>query len=326
MLELISTGGTIACKETGNGLMPALSATELLNIADISPETRKTTFARDLFFMDSSNIQPEEWEKIADAIWASEADGIVLTHGTDTMAYTASMLSYLLLDANKPIVITGSQKPILYPDSDGRANLSAAFSAVKALAPGVYICFGGLIMLGVRAVKTRTISFAAFESINFPYIGTMLNGEFMPFNVARCLKRTGFEKTPIDSNIALIKLIPGLPTAVIDGILLSNLSGLVVEGFGLGGMHNVRRDHINSIHKLIAAGIPVVMKSQCLYEASSVSVYEVSRALYDMGVITVNDMTTEATVTKFMWALGKTHNIERLRDIMNTNFCDDINV
>lgn len=168
-IYLISTGGTIACVPTDNGLKPELSARELLNL--VRGETSNcagstcegvkqcSVFGNvhcvDLFSMDSSNIQPEEWITIAEAInqYADKCDGIVLTHGTDTMAYTASMLSFMLAGIRIPVVLTGAQYPAVYPDSDGRRNLENAIIAATALTGGVYICFGNSLMLGCRAVK-----------------------------------------------------------------------------------------------------------------------------------------------------------------------------
>lgn len=168
-IYLISTGGTIACVPTDNGLKPELSARELLNLvrgetlncAGSTCEGAKqcSVFGNvhcvDLFSMDSSNIQPEEWITIAEAInqYADKCDGIVLTHGTDTMAYTASMLSFMLAGIRIPVVLTGAQYPAVYPDSDGRRNLENAIIAATALTGGVYICFGNSLMLGLPRRK-----------------------------------------------------------------------------------------------------------------------------------------------------------------------------
>ena len=137
----------------------------------------------DLFHMDSSNIQPEEWQQMAKAVIKAResCSGIVITHGTDTMAYTASMLSFMLRDIDIPVVLTGSQYPIVRPDSDGRKNLHNAIIAASELTGGVYIAFGDAVIKGCRAVKTRTTSLNAFESINYPYIGAVANGGFISF-------------------------------------------------------------------------------------------------------------------------------------------------
>ena len=166
---LLTTGGTIAARSGAFGLEPQLASVELLKyMSDLSDYYQIDT--RDLLNLDSSNIQAEEWQTIARAVWAEleHYDGIVITHGTDTMAYTASMLSYMLQNLKRPVVITGSQMPIDNPLTDARNNLYTAFSAIDSDIPGVSIAFNHRIINGCRAVKVRTMGFEAFESVNAP--------------------------------------------------------------------------------------------------------------------------------------------------------------
>ncbi|MBO4878907.1 MAG: asparaginase [Clostridia bacterium] len=321
-INMISTGGTIACVPTENGLAPGLSAKELLDLLDGDYSDIECT---DLFSMDSSNIQPEEWITIAEAIKAAagKCDGVVLTHGTDTMAYTASMLSFMLAGIQIPVVLTGAQYPAVYPDSDGRRNLENAIIAAKSLSGGVYICFGNSLMLGCRAVKTRTTSLNAFESINYPYVGTVSDGRMLSLYSPALPSGFSFS-TDIDPRVALVKLIPGMSPKLLDYCIDCDIRGVVVEGFGLGGMHSIRRNHLEAIRRLMEHGIPVVLTSQCLYEQSSPDIYEVSRPLRDLGIISAGDMTTEAAITKLMWVLGRTSDMEVVRMLMQKNLVGEL--
>lgn len=323
-IRLISTGGTIACRPTARGLAPELTAKDMLSIICADTDIISST---DLFSMDSSNIQPEEWLVIVDEIFKTaqnpDIGGVVLTHGTDTMAYTASMLSYLLLGIRVPVVITGAQTPITEKSSDGRQNLKDAISAAQRLPAGVYIAFGGSVMLGCRAVKTHTISKHAFESINLPYIAQIKNGNFTLLNEPYKDKSNFSENMSgtICPDVALVKLIPGTSPRLLDAMYDCGMRGVVVESFGLGGVHSFRRDHNESLIRLMNKGVAVVLTSQCLYESASLDVYAVSRALHDAGAVSAADMTTEATVTKLMWALGQKK--FSVREVFAHNFCGE---
>ena len=169
---LITTGGTIASVPTGEGLAP--DSTNSL-IRDALGAVASADYEIDvfpLFSIDSSNMQPEEWKKIGECVAQKRRgyDGIVITHGTDTMGYTASALTYMLQGIDVPVVLTGSQLPIAHPLSDGYENLRCAFAMAASGVPGVFVAFDRKVMLGARAVKVRTTGVNAFESVNYPYV------------------------------------------------------------------------------------------------------------------------------------------------------------
>ena len=320
---LLGTGGTIACLPGPQGLSPALKAKDLL---EYIPAVDAEIISRDLFALDSSNIQPEEWRTMAQAIRDSLSEGfdaIVVTHGTDTLAYTASMLSFMLQGISIPVVLTGAQYPIAYPDSDGKGNLHGALLSAMALGGGVYICFGDRIILGCRSVKVRSMSLNAFESINYPNIGTIAQGRYISLHNPPAGKAFQFNDQ-LEPNVALIKLAPGTSPALFDMLPDCGIRGVVVEAFGLGGVHSIRRNHTEAIARLIQRGLPVVLTTQCLYEYSNPEIYEVSHSLSGDGVISARDMTSEAAVTKLMWVMGQTNDMTEIRRLMQENFCGEI--
>lgn len=325
---LLTTGGTIASQGGEEGLSPSPASTELLSYMsdlrqyyDIEEEN--------LLNLDSSNIQAEEWQLIAQAVFQAldRYDGIVITHGTDTMAYTASMLSYMLRNLKKPVVLTGSQVPIDHLLTDARNNLYLAFEAVNSGIPGVTVAFNRRIIGGCRAVKVRTMGFEAFESVNAPYLGEIYA------NGMRCFP--GYIKEPdysaptvlkdqVCEDVFLLKMIPGTKPEIFDMLSDMRYRGIVIETFGLGGLHFVRRNLLPKLKMLTESGISVVACSQCLYESSDFSVYEVGRKLLDCGIIPGQDMTTEAAVTKLMWVLGQTEDQSEVRRLFGENLAGEV--
>ena len=176
-LLILATGGTIASDATENGLSPEHSAAEIA-AGSLQHMTDCLIDCRDVLALDSSNIQPEEWQVIAreTAAAAGNYDGIVILHGTDTMAYTASALTYMLRELPIPVVFTGSQLPFVHPLTDAMDNLRCAAAMALSGRPGVFLAFDRKVMLGCRGVKVRTSGFDAFESINYPYVAKVTGG------------------------------------------------------------------------------------------------------------------------------------------------------
>jgi len=308
-LALLATGGTIACSPSPNGLVPTLSAADLLG--RLRPDLPCEVIPRDIFMLDSSNIQPEEWRALATA--ADEAlrssDGVIITHGTDTMAYTASALSFMLAGVPKPVILTGSQLPISHPLTDGRSNLQHAMAAALEGAGGVYVSFHDRLISGARCVKTHTTSMDTFSSINAPQAGHFdAEGLHLTHRQPYCPLVEGESyrlRAAIDPRVFLLKLIPGTSPGVLRFVQQAGYRGLVIEAFGLGGLHYIRRNLVKALEDLSGSGVMVLVVSQCLNEKADLRIYEVGREMMLDNVYSGHDMTTEAAVCKLMWALAQ---------------------
>ena len=326
-LMILSTGGTIACTQTKDGLIPTLSADDILAYAPNAAKLGKVE-TKTILNLDSSNIQPEEWRLIAKAVFEClpDYDGIVILHGTDTMAYTASMLSFMLRHIDKPVVITGSQLPVGHPNTDAKANLTDAMITAASGISGVVVVFDQQIMLGCRVAKVRTTSQNAFESINRLAVGRVRFGRVRLIDPPQQPKGEPTLDDAIEPNVFLLKLIPGTRPEVFDDIARLGYRGVVIEGFGLGGLHCLRRNLLEGIQKLMDANVAVLLTTQCRYEPSDPTVYETGRLALELGILQAYDMTSECAVTKLMWVLAHATTPDEVRNMMYTSFCGEISL
>ncbi len=312
---LIATGGTIASRKTEGGLAPALPPEELL---DRVPDARTFCLVESVqpINLDSTNITPDHWLLLARTIEDryGEYDGFVICHGTDTLAYTAAALSYLIQGARKPIVLTGAQKPIDQEDTDARKNLLDSLRYACSGDSGVCIVFGGRVIAGTRARKARTKSYNAFTSLNFPELADIRDRRVVRFLPCSESGKPVFTHK-LNTNVVLLKLIPGLPAGAFAaaGALCD---GLIIESYGVGGIPDLYLEHLDA---LVRAGKTVVMATQVPQEGSDLSVYQVGKLVKERyRLLETYDMTLEATVTKLMWVLGQSSDQEEIRRLFYT--------
>ena len=323
---LLTTGGTIASMPGGEGLEPQRS-----EVMERELEQLRTYYeitVRDVMCLDSSNITPGEWRTIATEIFEHRNgyDGIVVSHGTDTMAYTTSAITFMLPNIDVPVVFTGSQLPLADMLSDGPDNLRTAFAMAATGHPGVFLAFDRQIMLGCRAVKVRASGFSAFASINARYAGTVSNlGLVVDETVLPKPKGKARLCPALSKDVFLLKLTPGINPAIFDMLAAMGYKGIVIEAFGLGGF-NVLNRGLRGIRRAIEDGVSVVVTTQCLYDSSDLGVYQVGNKLLELGVIQGRDMTSEAAMTKLMWALGQSMDQKEITELFSRNLAGEVTV
>ena len=323
---MIGTGGTIASEITESGLRPRLTSEQILRYCPALSRFCRVDCI-EVLSLDSTNITPEHWVLMANAIREnySRYDGFVITHGTDTMAYTAAALSYLIEGSPKPIVLTGSQKPINMEITDSKTNLlDSVRYASDDRAHGVSIVFNGRVILGTRARKTHTKSFQAFSSINFPNLAVIQDGRLFSYLSQDFWEKPRFHDK-VNPKVGLLKLIPGMNAGVLDYLLQHN-DGVIIESFGVGGIPSAPElGFYNVIERGIAAGKTVVMTTQVPNEGSDLIVYHVGNRLKtNLPILEAFDMTTEAAVAKLMCILGETSNRDRIRELFYREVSHDI--
>ncbi len=304
---MIGTGGTIASTKTASGLAPGLSSNELLSYI---PQVRNVCSVDTIQVcnIDSTNVEVKHWHLISKTIEENytDYDGFVIAHGTDTMAYTAAALSYMIQNSPKPIVLTGAQKSIAFESTDAKNNLLNSFIyASDNDSHDVCIVFDGKVILGSRAKKVQTKSFHAFESINYPYLAVMHDGEITRyFSLPRCADSLKFYHN-MHKNVAILKMYPGIQPHIIR-YFFEHYDGIVIESFGVGGIpQSVVDEFYIQMQKQSPKNCKlVVMTTQVANEGSNMTVYEVGvRVKRELDILEAFDMTIEATITKLMWLL-----------------------
>lgn len=315
---LIATGGTIASRHTPEGLAPQITPQELLSYVPDTASLCQIDTVQPLN-LDSTNVAPEHWLLLAKLIEEQydRYDGFVICHGTDTLAYTAAALSYLIQHTRKPIVLTGAQRSIDEDTTDAKVNLMDALRYACAGESGVCIVFGSHVIAGTRARKSRTKSYNAFTSLNFPDLASIHESRVVRYIPWEDQGAPVFYHR-LNTRVFLLKLTPGMdPAAFAAAGKLCD--GLIIESYGVGGIPEV---YLEELDKLISQGKTVIMATQVPREGSDLSVYQVGKHVKDRyHLLESYDMTLEATVVKLMWAMGQSDDPESIRKL----FCTTVN-
>jgi L-asparaginase len=332
---LLTTGGTIASAPSESGLVPALPGEKLIEACPLLADFEHDLEVVDLFSKDSSNMNPFDWLEMADAVrqYASGCHAVVLLHGTDTLAWTASALSYLLYDVSIPVVITGSMLPPGEFGSDAADNIYTAFQFALQLAMykrgGVSVAFSEELIHGPRATKLDSYRKKAFASVEYPLLGEMRDkgshkiAWLSPHSPKFSARRPWGAYPVFETNIALMPIFPGMKAEALDAAAAAGPRAVVLEGYGLGGVPFMGESLLEPIERGVAAGIPFVLRTQAPFGGTDPSVYEVGRRALDLGVIPARDMTRESLMTKLMLLLPLSGG-EGLAELLESGFCDEV--
>jgi L-asparaginase len=335
---MIFTGGTISMSEDpSTGVLRPINFDRLL---EFMPEIKQTgvSIKSIPFFplIDSSDVEPSIWAKLAIIIQENyeEFDGFVVLHGTDTMAYTASALSFMLENLSKPVILTGSQLPIGMMRSDAKENLltsieiASAYEDDCAIVPEVCIFFEDTLFRGNRTTKKNTEHFNAFNSYNYPALAKAgVHIKYFRSVIQYPDKTKALRvKTKVDKNIAILKLFPGITQQTVHAILnIEGLKAIVLESFGAGNAPR-KQWFLEELMDASKRGILIVNKSQCSTGSVEMGRYETSLNLMNAGVISGFDCSTEALVAKLMYLLGEYVDLDEVREKMSFSICGEMTV
>lgn len=337
-LLLIYTGGTIGMKQDMKDL--TLKPFDFSQILDEVPEIRKFAFKIDTYSfeppIDSSDVEPSLWQDLARLIKEKyeDYDGFIILHGTDTMSYSASALSFMLDGLTKPVIFTGSQLPIGVPRTDGKENLISAVEIASAkdeeghpAVPEVCVCFDSLLMRGNRSTKVNSEVFRAFQSPNFPPlaeagINIRYNNEYIrkPNDWYQSLTIN----TVLDTRVSILKIHPGITPEVVRNILCGkDTRAIIMETYGSGNAPT--RDWFLDIVKESSAMNKIIVNvTQCLAGTVNMNIYANGKALERAGVIDGYDSTTESALAKLFYLMGKSRDNEWVKAMMSRNLKGEI--
>jgi L-asparaginase len=328
----LETGGTIASVSTNAGKRPRLSLEEIVEnemseVLEFSELRFPEKGTREHFgkLIDSSNMQPEDWGRLAQSVYENlfhEHDGILITMGTDTMAYAASALS-VMLSPTKPVVLTGSQRTLQDINSDAKENFLSAVLAASMLPPGVFLTFNRRVIDGRCATKISTTHIDAFCSINQPDVARVDIKERALFDASLPIRTN--PQSPIldaafDNSVKVETLVPGYEPAWLEAVLArEDIKGMVIQAFGLGGLPNSGRRQLIPVLQKYAQRKPIVVISQCLTGGTNLLDYEVGRSALAAGAISAGNLTLETASFRLKWLLSHCKSVEEIREAFNSS-------
>ena len=323
------TGGTIGMKRTARGYAPSPGHLQarmdalLAFQADDVPDYEVYEFDP---LLDSANMTPSDWLRLAEVIRDRYADydGFLVVHGTDTMAFTASALSFMVDPLGKPVVLTGAQIPLSETRTDAQSNLLTALQIMGThhdRLPGVYVYFNDRLYRGNRTTKTNADAFAAFDSPNMPPVATV--GINVEVNWGLVPQRPPDELPSVmemgTATVAAVRLFPGLKANYLETVLAPPVQGVVLECYGSGNAPNTDAAFLNALHNASSRGGVIVSVTQPLRGTADLDLYATGRTLRDTGVVSGYDMTTEAALAKLYFLFEQGHSPENVRDLMQKN-------
>ena len=325
---IIYTGGTIGMQPTPEGYAPAPGylAEQIMSMPELKSDSMPEVDIQEYNpLLDSANMTPEDWHKIARDIGAHyhDYDGFIILHGTDTMAYTASALPFMLQALGKPVVLTGSQIPLCEVRNDARANIITALTiAANFDIPEVCLCFGNQLLRGCRSVKVSTDGLDAFASPNLPPLGDIgvdirIHRELvLPAPPLGTVLRVCQLK---QVNVGALPLWPGIPAQIVYNFLQPPLQGLILRAYGVGNGPTNNRAFLVALEEAAARGVVIVECTQCLRGSVHLGDYATGSALAKAGVISGYDMTAEAALAKLSYLFSQNLPVDEIKRLMQTN-------
>lgn len=317
---IIYTGGTIGMKATEDGYAPTKGflREQMAAMPELKHDDMPEYFIHEYEpLLDSSNMTADNWTTIAMDIYNNyhEYDGFVVLHGTDTMAYTASALSFMLEGLGKPVIITGSQIPLCEVRSDGKANLiTAMIIAADYKLPEVCLYFGDKLLRGCRSIKSSADRLHAFTSPNFPPLATVGIDIKINWNLVLPLPNTDFRVQRLrQHNIGCLRLFPGISPAFVENVLKTPLEGLILETYGVGNGPDKDEKLMEVIKNSVDRGVVIVACTQCVHGTVNLKEYAAGMALAKAGVVSGYDMTIESALTKMLYLFSKGFSTDEIK-------------